>query len=199
VSRAAAGPICLGLIGVVAMATGPIASAAAPTSEGCAWQRHSKRVVKHVKRHGQMQRVRRVKHWWTCDDQPALPSLQIAPSALPPPPVAESPPLEEPGAGGPVSHLGVKADEWSYTLSRPEVSAGETIVELNNQGEDNHNLELQREGSAEPPLAVPEAAPEEHATAHFTLSPGTYRLYCSLFEHDEKGMHATLVVGAAGS
>jgi plastocyanin len=197
--KALATPICLGLIGVMAMASGSIASAAAPAPEGCAWQRHSKRVVKHLKRHGHVQRVRRVKHWWTCDERPAASSLPIAPPALPAPPAAESPQLEEPGPGGAVSHLGVKADEWSYTLSRPEVSAGETIVELDNQGEDNHNLKLQREGSAEPPLAVPEAAPDEHTTAHFTLSPGTYRLYCSLFEHDEKGMHATLVVGAAGS
>jgi len=35
-----------------------------------------------------------------------------------------------------VSHLGVQAVEYSYTLSRPEVSVGEAIVELNNQGED---------------------------------------------------------------
>lgn len=194
-SRAAAGPICLGLIGAVAMTTGSIANATAASPEGCAWQRHSKHVVKQLRRHGRVRRVKRVKHWWTCEDQPTVSPPPMAPPALPAPPAAENPPIEEPEPEGTVSHLGVKADEWSYTLSRPEVDSGKVIVELDNQGEDNHNLKLQREGSGEPPLAVPEAAPGERTTAGFTLPAGTYRLYCSLFEHDEKGMHATLVVG----
>ncbi len=192
-SRAAARLICLGLVGAVAMAMGPAAHADAPVAERCIWQRHAKRVVKHVKRHGRVRRVKRVKHWWTCDHRPAV---SAPPPVLPAPP-ADTPPQEEPQPEGTVSHLGVKAVEWSYTLSRPEVTAGKVIVELSNQGEDNHNLKLQREGSGDPPLVVPEAAPDEHTTASFNLPTGTYRLYCSLFEHDEKGMHATLVVGAA--
>lgn len=75
------------------------------------------------------------------------------------------------------------------------MDAGEVIVELNNQGEDDHNLKLQREGSAEPPLAVPLAAPAKRTNARLTLSPGAYYLYCSLDQHDENGMHATLIVG----
>jgi plastocyanin len=178
---------------IVAMASGPSASTAAAT-ESCVWHRHSKRVVKHVKRHGRLQKVKRVKRWWTCDERPTVPVPDtIPPNAAPPaPPVTESPPSEEEEA--PLSHLSVKAIEWSYTLSRPEVDAGEVIVELNNQGEDPHNLQLQREGSAEPPLSVPVAAPTKRKTARFTLSPGPYRLYCSLDQHDEKGMHATLIV-----
>ena len=68
------------------------------------------------------------------------------------------------------------------------------IVELNNQGEDPHNLELEREGSGDPPLEIPERPPYAQTTARFTLSPGTYRLYCSLYKHEDKGMEATLVV-----
>lgn len=190
--RAAAGAICLALVGAVAiaMATGSIAHATAPTTDSCTWHRHAKHVVKRVKRGGRVQRVKRLKRWWTCDSRPVV----SAPPTTPPAPVV-APLPEEPEVEGPASHLGVKADEWSYTLSRPEVSAGKVIVELNNQGEDNHNLKLEREGSGEPPLAVPEAAPAQQKTASFTLSAGTYRLYCSLFEHDEKGMHATLLVG----
>jgi plastocyanin len=194
VSRAAASAICLGLVGAIAMTIGSAAHAGQPATEGCAWQRHAKRVVKHVKRHGRVKRVRRVKRWWTCNDRPALPAPATAPPALPPPPT-NTPPQDEPEPEGTVSHLGVKAVEWSYTLSRPEVTAGKVIVELNNQGEDSHNLKLQREGSEDPPLVVPEAVPDEHTTASFDLAAGTYRLYCSLFEHDEKGMHATLLVG----
>jgi plastocyanin len=192
VSAATAKPARLGLAGAAALAiaAGSLTLAAPGASaEGCAWQRHSKPVVKQVRRHGRSRRVKRVKHWWTCEAVAAA----LAPTpALPAAPAPATPPAEEPGPE--VSHLGVKAVEWSYTLSRPEVGAGEVIVELNNQGEDAHNLKLQREGENEPLLTVPEAAAEEQTSARFTLGPGTYRLYCSLYTHEEKGMHATLVV-----
>jgi plastocyanin len=193
VRRAVAGLLGLGLLGGVALAisSGPIASTAA-AAEGCAWHRHSKPVVKHVKRQGRLRRVRRVKRWWTCDAQPAV----AAPGPVPPSSAAPMPPVTEaPSEEAPLARLSVKAVEWSYTLSRPEVDAGEVIVELNNQGEDSHNLKLQREGSAEPPAAVPVAEPAEQTSARLSLSPGSYRLYCSLDQHDEKGMHATLIVG----
>ena len=102
------------------------------------------------------------------------------------------PPGEEPKPE--IGHLGVKAVEYTYTLSRPEVSAGEVIVELNNQGEDPHNLVLEHEGSADPSLEIPSAPSLSQASARFTLSPGTYRLYCSLYKHEAKGMEATLAV-----
>jgi plastocyanin len=176
----------------MAMAAGSTAGAAPGPVEGCAWQRHSKPVVKHLRRHGRTLRVKRFKRWWTCEAQPAT---STPPAALPVLPAPVAPPAEEPEPQ--VSHLGVKAVEYSYTLSRPEVAAGEVIVELNNQGEDPHNLKLQRESSEDPSLVVPEASAEEQTTARFTLAPGTYRLYCSLYTHEEKGMHATLVVGGA--
>lgn len=187
--------ICLGLVGAIAMPTGSAAHADQPATEGCAWQWHSKRVVKHVKRHGRVKRVKRVKRWWACDPRPAGPAAPTPPPALPAPAATNAPPQEEPEPENTATNLGVKAIEWSYTLSRPEVTAGKVIVELNNQGEDSHNLQLQREGSGDLPLVVPEAAPGTHTTSSFNLSAGTYRLYCSLFEHDERGMHATLLVG----
>lgn len=187
----AARPIRLVLAGAVAvaMATASLAHAAPPApAEGCAWQRHSKPVVKHVRRHGQLKRVKRLKHWWTCDAQPSAFTPAAALPVLPTP----APPAEEPLPQ--VSHLGVKAVEYSYTLSRPEVSAGETIVELNNQGEDPHNLVLEHEGTGDPALEIPSTPSVSQASATFTLSPGTYRLYCSLYKHEAKGMEATLVV-----
>ncbi|HSS34542.1 MAG TPA: hypothetical protein VLL27_14810 [Solirubrobacterales bacterium] len=66
---------------------------------------------------------------------------------------------------------------------------------LNNQGEDPHNLNLQRQGSgSEPVYELPNALPGKQESASFDLPPGTYRLWCSLLEHDAEGMHATLVV-----
>ena len=74
------------------------------------------------------------------------------------------------------------------------MSVGEVIVELNNQGEDPHNLVLEHEGTTDPSLEIPATASVSQVSANFTLSPGTYRLYCSLYKHEAKGMEATLVV-----
>jgi len=171
----------------------PTAALAAPTpTPGCTWQRHSKIVIKHLQRHDHPRRIRRVKHWWTCEAQPSL--IQPQP-VLPAAPAPAVPPSEELGAQ--IGHLGVKAVEYSYTLSRPEVSAGEVIVELNNQGEDPHNLVLEHEGTEDPELEIPSTPSVSRASAHLTLSPGTYRLYCSLYKHEAKGMQATLLVSGS--
>lgn len=184
--------ILLVVVGTIAaaLALGSTSAAAAPTPlPGCTWQRHSKTVTKHLRHHGHPRRIKRVKHWWTCEAQPSL--IQPQP-ALPITPTPAAPQAEE--STPEIGHLGVKAVEYSYTLSRPEVSAGEVIVELNNQGEDPHNLVLEHEGTADPDLEISSTPSVTQASAEFTLSPGTYRLYCSLYKHEAKGMQATLVV-----
>lgn len=175
----------------VSLVLSSAAVAALTTQPGCTWQRHSKTVIKHLRRHGHPRRVKRVKHWWSCEAQPSL--IQPQP-ALPVEPAPAAPAGEpEPEVG----HLGVKAVEYSYTLSRPEVSTGEVIVELNNQGEDPHNLVLEHEGTEDPKLEIPSTPSVSQTSAHFTLAPGTYRLYCSLYSHEAKGMEATLVVSGS--
>jgi plastocyanin len=156
----------------------------------CAWQRHTKRVVKHVRRHGQERRVVRRVHWWTCSAVPALPA-SIPPLISPPP--ASPVPKPEPEATG--NRLGIKAHEYTYELSRPKVATGEVTVELNNQGEDAHNLNLQRQSGAEEPIfTIAETASGQRSSERFDLPEGTYRLWCSLPTHEEEGMEATLVV-----
>jgi plastocyanin len=187
--------VVLTVLALAAIAGGPPsmpAAVAAPMpTEGCSWKRHSKQIVKRLRRHGKQRRVRRLKHWWTCEAQPS--AFQPQP-ALPSPP---SPATPSPGEPEPqLGHLGVKAVEYSYTLSRPEVGAGEVIVELNNQGEDPHNLVLEHEGSEDAELEIPSTPSLAQASAAFSLSSGTYRLYCSLYKHEAKGMEVTLVVGS---
>jgi plastocyanin len=172
----------------VVLASGASSTAAAE----CSWQHHSKRVVKHVRRHGRLRRVVRRKSWWSCDAT-AVPAPTPETPQSPAPPPTEAPSTEpepEPDA----NRLAVKSHEYYYVLSRPKVKAGELTVELNNQGEDPHNLNIQREGDEGEPLQVAETASLQHNVATFDLPPGTYRLWCSLPEHAEKGMHTTLVV-----
>ena len=173
---------------------GPLTSDSRAVAAGCAWQKHSKRVVKRVKRSGQLRRVVRLKHWWACEPLADPPTSVLPPPSLPipaPVPTAEPEP--------PPRRVSVKADDaepeaFSFTLSRLFVVSGEVTVELNNQGQDPHNLNLRLEGSAEPPLEVGEAEPGESRVARLDLPSGNYRLWCDLPQHEEWGMKVNLEV-----
>ena len=149
--------------------------------------------------------MRRTRHWWSCD-QVAPPSGDAAPTtpdstpaAAPAPAPSPAPaptPEPEPELESGPSRLSIKAAEYSYTLSRQTLTAGEVAIELDNRGQDAHNLNLRPVGSEAAPLEIAETESLQRSRAHFTLEPGAYRLWCSLPTHDEEGMHATLVVEA---
>lgn len=165
----------------------PLASPGTAAAAECKWERHSKRVVKRVRLHGKVRRVVRTKHWWTCVPRVTTPeSTPPASTVTPPAPTPEP----EPEA----NRVSARASEYYWVLSRPKVKAGAVTVELNNQGEDPHNLNLQREGDEGEPLQIPETDSLQRGVASFDLPAGKYRLWCSLPEHEEKGMHTTLTV-----
>ncbi|HEX5990777.1 MAG TPA: plastocyanin/azurin family copper-binding protein [Solirubrobacterales bacterium] len=184
---AVTGAVALVLALVASLAPQPARTPIGPDNAAaadCAWQRHAKRVVKKVRRHGKIRRVVRRKVWWSCVPQATAP---VAAAPAPPAPPAPEP---EPEA----NRLGVAAREFYFVLSRPSVKPGTVMIELNNQGEDPHNLNLQLEGDAGEPLQIPETDSEERNVASFDLPAGKYKLWCSLPEHEEKGMAATLQV-----
>ena len=88
----------------------------------------------------------------------------------------------------------VTADEWSLVSSRQRIAAGKLEIQLYNRGEDGHDLAARRVG-AERTFRIAETRPGQLGEAAWRLKPGRYRLWCDLPEHDERGMHATLVVG----
>ena len=92
--------------------------------------------------------------------------------------------------------LSVDEAEWSVTPSRNPVGTGQVELNVNNLGEDDHDLTVERaDGTRVAQTAV--IPPGGDATLTATLPPGTYKLYCSLYgnhEHDRLGMHAELVV-----
>ncbi len=179
--RAAAGLLAIALLAV--------AVSAGPASAECVVTKHSKQVTKKVKRHGKVRRMKRTKHWFTCEPvAPAVPATPAPPAAPTPTP----PPAEEEPTG---TALGVKAVEYSYTLSRSEVPAGKVTVQLQNFGEDPHNLDIAPAGEEAHPEKISTVVPGSQKTATYELPEGTYRLWCDLEGHDEKGMHAVLVVG----
>ncbi|HEY5941405.1 MAG TPA: hypothetical protein VIT89_00910 [Solirubrobacterales bacterium] len=161
--------------------------AEAAVAADCSWQRHVKRVVKRVRRHGKVRRVVRRRVRWTCVPLATAPVV-AAPAPAPPVPTEPDP---EPEA----NRLSVRAAEHYFVLSRPSVQAGEVTIELNNQGEDPHNLNLRLEGDEAEPLQIPETDSLQRNVAGFNLPTGKYRLWCSLPEHEELGMESTLQVG----
>ena len=172
---------------------GPYAAETANAAVGgacLAWKQHRKRVVRYVWRGGERRRVVRLKRWRTCKRRSApAPAPAPPPPAAPEPPPVETPPPEDPT----LPRLSVKAAEWSYTLSRPEVAAGEVLVELNNAGEDPHNLHVEADGGAAGG-SVPTVGPGQQGRVRLALPAGTYRLWCDLDQHAERGMEATLQV-----
>jgi plastocyanin len=182
--------VVLALVAEAALPAGTTQlSADSAAAAECHWKRHAKRVVKHVRRHGRLRKVVRWKGRWVCVPQavaPAAPPAPAAPTPLPAPPAPEP----EPEA----NRLAVKSVEFYFVLSRPSVSAGELTVELNNRGEDPHNLNLRQEGEEGAPLEIPETPSLQRNVATFDLPAGQYRLWCSLPEHEERGMYTSLVV-----
>jgi plastocyanin len=117
-----------------------------------------------------------------------------APSQPPAPP-GESP-GGAPGGTGPappsVPHVLVTAVEWSFSLSRTKVPAGKVVLQFVDHGQDEHNLTLTARG--EIAGALPNTHPEEMRQLTLDMSAGSYTLFCSLPEHEQRGMKATLAV-----
>jgi hypothetical protein len=105
-----------------------------------------------------------------------------------------TPPLPPPPPPATVARLGVTAREWSLVLSRSTLPAGRALVELQNFGEDAHNLRIERVDGSGAPLNVPLAESGERQKADGVLAAGEYKVYCALPGHDAQGMHARLLV-----
>jgi len=154
------------LLTPAAGAAGPAATSArkCTCAKQCTYKWKKKRIVKHVKRHGKKKRVVRVRKRRVC--------------------VPVKPPVP--------ARLGVKAYEYGFTLSGTSLVAGDTVVELSNRGEDEHNLHIQKVGGG-PETVISDTAPSTYERARFDTQPGTYRLWCSLPTHAELGMDTTFV------
>jgi hypothetical protein len=92
-----------------------------------------------------------------------------------------------------LGRLGVSASEFHLTLSRGSVKAGRTIIQLQNDGQDVHDLRLRRIGGRRT-YSFPVTSPGGRSTLTLRLLPGRYRLWCSVANHAQLGMRAVLRV-----
>ncbi|UJA19723.1 hypothetical protein HJD18_05500 [Thermoleophilia bacterium SCSIO 60948] len=101
------------------------------------------------------------------------------------------------GAGGSrPSNLGVTGDEFSLVFSRPVVKPGPSLVQFQNAGEDEHDLVWKRVPGDHPKRAIGPVAPGEvsERTPTRFRAGAQYRFWCTLADHRERGMRATLRV-----
>jgi hypothetical protein len=96
--------------------------------------------------------------------------------------------------------VGVRGAEYELLLSKRKAAPGRVIVQFVNAGEDSHDLKLQRLDPATgaqvgPELGTGPVQPGDYENIDAHLKKGSrYVLWCSLSDHRQRGMEATLRV-----
>ena len=86
-----------------------------------------------------------------------------------------------------------RGSEFDLVLSKAKVKPGRVIVQFVNSGEDPHDLRLQRIGDEEGQVGVGVVPPGGVVNLDTRLRKRSrYMLWCSLSDHRERGMEATL-------
>jgi uncharacterized cupredoxin-like copper-binding protein len=93
----------------------------------------------------------------------------------------------------------VDLDEYAIAPQDISVPAGRVQLVARNTGRLTHNLRVEvppadPDEQARPLGTTPTARPGETVRTTVTLRPGTYRLRCTLANHDDLGMTGELVV-----
>jgi plastocyanin len=189
---------------LLVLSSGGDVGPARAASTKCVWIKHTKRVVRHVKRHGKLRKVVTVKHYRSCR-KVALPEAAPAAPTTPTPgttsPSGATPPAStpEPEANAVSITANDHTNPYGYAPSRKTVKSGDLTVQLINVGEDEHNMDMQKVGpgnSPESPIIVTVSAASKGASTPTTVDvePGTYRMWCTLPGHAAKGMETTITV-----
>jgi hypothetical protein len=110
------------------------------------------------------------------------------------PPAPTPPPVVEPPAPRPLARVQVVAREFSLTLSRQSLPAGRAAVELVNQGQDPHDLRVERADAPATGFSFDSARPRTVASRKLDLTAGDWKLYCTLPGHEALGMSARITV-----
>ena len=102
--------------------------------------------------------------------------------------------LAAPASAAAPARLLVGAKEFRFTLSRTTIKSGPAIIQLQNFGEDDHNLNLKRIGGTRTYKIATVSPGAEVGELETKLAAGRYRLWCSIADHAVRGMRATLIV-----
>jgi FtsP/CotA-like multicopper oxidase with cupredoxin domain len=96
----------------------------------------------------------------------------------------------------PPTPVGVGEREWRISLYRSKVPTGRVKFNVRNFGEDGHDLAVRTADGRRLGL-LPELKSGRTGTLRVRLrKPGRYVLFCSLADHEARGMRAVLRVRA---
>lgn len=85
--------------------------------------------------------------------------------------------------------------EMSLVLSRAKVDPGKAIIQFINSGEDVHDLQLKRKGAQDVQRSTGNVDPGQQDEVELKLRKDSrYQLWCSITNHRDLGMEATLKV-----
>jgi plastocyanin len=96
--------------------------------------------------------------------------------------------------------IGLRLDEYRLLPKAVSAPAGRLRLIVRNVGILTHNVQVQTippVGSKAPPRSIartPTVHAGERSEVTFTIRPGTYRLVCTIGNHDDLGQTGTLVV-----
>ena len=98
-----------------------------------------------------------------------------------------------PPAPAPPARVLVFADEYFFNLSRLSVPAGRLVLQLKNNGEDDHDFRIVG------PRGTPRAEtgvvrPDRLGTIRTRLTRGRYTYLCTLADHADRGMKGSFTV-----
>jgi plastocyanin len=93
-----------------------------------------------------------------------------------------------------VPHVQVSAVEYAFTLSRTTVPAGKVILQFVNNGQDEHNLQIEQQPEGPLVGSFADTPAKGIGDLQLEMQPGQYKLFCSLPTHEQEGMKATLTV-----
>jgi len=91
------------------------------------------------------------------------------------------------------TRLQAVADEFRFSLSRSRVPAGRVTIELANFGEDAHNFKLRRVGGTHV-YTIGKTLPGARTTKTLRLRHGRFKYWCSVADHEARGVKGTLRV-----
>ncbi len=118
-------------------------------------------------------------------DAPSTPPVTPGATATPVPTATPAPPGTHP------TRTNVDLDEWFVRSSYRTLAAGAIEFNVNNRGEDDHNLAVRGGGHEYGKLDV---APGQSDMMTLNLWLGSYTLYCSLPDHEAAGMSVNINV-----
>jgi plastocyanin len=86
----------------------------------------------------------------------------------------------------------IELDDFLIRPQNVRARAGELTFTVTNRGRLGHNFRLRDEGREV--VEVTTLLPGESATASATLRPGSYKMVCTVANHEQLGMTGRLVV-----